>query len=166
MAASSLDQEGACWANKKLESPRQERPWQEIPLHNEEQIFEALQLWGMPAEAWPKRLRCNYALKKKDHPGIHVYLRRQVFATTPAHEKHTYFSFWMSNAFEVGPVANPYGIGASVNQSKGYDHCSAALAFGEIKLLAGWADEPFLLEWHNQFNLHKLPGRTVSTNAP
>ena len=127
-----------------------------IPLHNEKEIFEALQLWGMPEEAWPDRLRCNYTLKKKDHPDVHVHLRRQVFATTPAHEKHTYYSFWMSDEFEVGPVANPYGIGTNV-KSKGYNHCTATLAFGEIKLLAGWADEPFLLQWHSQFNLHRLP---------
>ena len=88
-----------------------------------------------------------------------MHLARRAFTTTPAHEKHTYFSFWMSEEFDVGPVANPYGIGTCVNMSKGYNHCNATLAFGEIKMLAGWADEPFLLQWHNQFNFHKLPGQ-------
>ena len=118
----------------------------------------------MPEEAWPgysipwKNL-WNYTLKKKDYPDIHVHLARRAFTTKPAHEKHTYFSFWMSEEFDVGPVANPYGIGTCVNMSKGYNHCNATLAFGEIKMLAGWADEPFLLQWHNQFNFHKLPGQ-------
>ena len=143
MAASSLDPEVAFGPQKEFESPRLGKgsgSW-EIPLHNEEQIMTALQLWGMPAEAWPDNLCCDYTLNK-NHPDIHVHLRRQVFTTKPAHEKHTYFSFWMSNEFEVGPVANPFGIGPNV-KSKGYNHCTATLAFGEIKLLAGWADEPF-----------------------
>jgi hypothetical protein len=130
----------------------------------EEQVIEALELWGMPIEAWPKTGKkksvdklVSYTLHKKGHPDIFVYLRRQMFTTKPQHEKHTYFSFWMSNEFEVGPVANPYGIYCSNPQSKGYNHCNAALAFGEIQLLAGWADEPFLLEWNTQFNLHANP---------
>ena len=129
---------------------------------NEEQIIEAMELWGMPAEAWPqmdkkkKGSLCFYILKKKDHPDIHVYLGRQMFTTKPPHEKHTYFSFWMSLEFDIGPVANPYGIGNCV-KSKGYNHCNATLAFGEIQMLAGWADEPFLLQWHSQFNLHRNP---------
>jgi hypothetical protein len=157
MAASSLDPDVAFGPQQEWESPRQERPWLGLSL-------EALELWGMPEEAWPGYgipwdNLWNYTLKKKDHPNIHVHLARQVFTTKPAHEKHTYFSFWMSEEFEVGPVANPYGIGTCVNMSKGYNHCNATLAFGEIKLLAGWADEPFLLQWHSQFNLHKLPGQ-------
>ena len=157
MAASSLDPEVAFGPQQEWESPRQERPWLGLSL-------EALQLWGMPEEAWPGYgipwdNLWNYTLKKKDHPNIHVHLARQVFTTKPAHEKHTYFSFWMSDEFEVGPVANPYGIGTCVTMSKGYNHCNATLAFGEIKLLAGWADEPFLLQWHSQFNVHRLPGQ-------
>ena len=147
MAAGSLDPEVAFGPQQEWESPRQGKPQQEwkVPLDNEEQILEALQLWGMPGEAWPRYPSCQYKLKKKSHPDIHVYLRRQMFTTTHAHEKHTYFSFWMSDEFELGPVANPYGMGTNV-KSKGYNHCTATLAFGEIKLLAGWADEPFLLQ--------------------
>jgi hypothetical protein len=163
MAASSLDPEVAFGPQQEWEHNAVERPWlghnaaSLLPDGaNEEQIIEALQLWGMPAEAWPHHPSCNYTLKKKGHPDIHVYLGRQVFATQPPHEKHTYFSFWMSAEFEVGPVTNPVPIGTRV-MHKGYNHCNATLAFGEIQLLAGWADEPFLLQWHSQFNLHRLP---------
>ena len=169
MAASSLDPEVAFGPQQEWESPIQERPWvgqnaaSMIPHDaNEEQIIEAMELWGMPAEAWPqmdkkkKGSLCFYILKKKDHPDIHVYLGRQMFTTKPPHEKHTYFSFWMSLEFDIGPVANPYGIGNCV-KSKGYNHCNATLAFGEIQMLAGWTDEPFLLQWHSQFNLHRNP---------
>ena len=155
MAASSLDPEVAFGPQPEWQH-NEERPWlgpnavSLIPDDaNEEQITEALMLWGMPQEAWPDilpgkgpRCKLNYTLKKKGHPDIHVYLRRQVFTTTPPHENHTYFSFWMSLEFEIGPVANPYGIGTCV-KSKGYNHCNATLAFGEIQLLAGWTDEPF-----------------------
>ena len=125
MAASSLD---PLWP-----SPRQESPWLGLSL-------EALQVWGMPEEAWPGysipwENLWNYTLKKKDYPDIHVHLARRAFTTKPAHEKHTYFSFWMSGEFDVGPVANPYGIGTCVNMSKGCNHCNATLAFGEIKKL-------------------------------
>ena len=173
MAASSVDPEVAFGPQKEWVSPRLERPWvgpnavSLIPEGaTEEQVIEALELWCMPVGAWPKTGKkekvenlVNYTLHKKGHPDIFVYLNRQVFCTRPQHEKHTYFSFWMSHEFEVGPVANPYGIHCSNPQSKGYNHCNAALAFGEIQLLAGWADEPFLLEWNTQFNLHRNQGQ-------
>ena len=167
MAASSLDPEVAFGPQKEWVSPRLERPWvgtNAVSLIPEgataDQVMEALELWGMPAEAWPKFPELvSYTLHKKGHPDIFVYLNRQVFCTTPQHENHTYFSFWMSPEYEVGIVSNPYVIGGSCIQSKGYNHCNAALAFGEIQLLAGWADEPFLLQWIPQFNLHKNPSQ-------
>ena len=122
----------------------------------------------MPAEAWPKTGQqksvvnlVSYTLHKKGHPDIFVYLNRQVFCTTPQHENHTYFSFWMPPEYEIGIVSNPYAIEGSCIKSKGYNHCNAALAFGEIQLLAGWADEPFLLQWIPQFNLHKNPSHQL-----
>ena len=61
MAASSLDPEVAFGPQQEWESPIQERPWvghnaaSMIPHDaNEEQIIEAMELWGMPAEAWPQ----------------------------------------------------------------------------------------------------------------
>ena len=36
-------------------------------------------------------------------------------------------------------------------QDSGYNHSSALLAFGEARMLAGWTDEVFALEWHQQF---------------
>ena len=143
MAASSLDPEVAFGPQKEWVSPRLERPWvgtNAVSLIPEgataDQVMEALELWGMPAEAWPETGKnksvdklVNYTLHKKGHPDIFVYLNRQVFCTTPQHENHTYFSFWMSPEYEVGIVSNPYAIGASCIQSKGYNHCNAALAF-------------------------------------
>ena len=82
-AASSLDPEVAFGLQQE---------W-EVPLDSADQIIKALQLWGVPGEAWPNYLSCYYKLQKKGHPDIHVYLRRQMFTTTLAHEKHTYFSF-------------------------------------------------------------------------
>ena len=173
MAASSLDPEVAFGPQKEWVSPRLERPWvgpnavSLIPEGaTEEQVIEALELWGMPVEAWPKTGKkksaeklVSYHLHKNGQPDISVYLNRQMFTTKPQLEKHTYFSFWMSLEFDVGPVANPYGIDCSCIKSKGYNHCNAALAFGEIQILAGWADEPFLLQWIPQFNLHKNPSQ-------
>ena len=61
MAASSLDPEVAFGLQKAWVSPRLERPWvgtnavSLIPEGaTEEQVIEALELWGMPVEAWPK----------------------------------------------------------------------------------------------------------------
>ena len=185
MAASSLDPEVAFGPQRndpevafgpqeEWVSPRLESPWvghnavSLIPVEaTEEQVIEALELWGMPVEAWPKTGKkksaeklVSYHLHKKGQPDISVYLNRQMFTTKPQLEKHTYFSFWMSPEFEVGPVANPYctpGFSHVVSMSKGYNHCNAALAFGEIQLLAGWADASFLLQWNTQFNLHRNP---------
>ena len=171
MAVPVLDPEVAFGPQKEWISPIMERPWvgpnaeSLIPVGaTEEDVKEALELWGMPEEAWPETGKQNsvdklldYTLHKNRRPDIRVHLRRQVFTTHPPHAKHTYFSFWMSPEHEVGPVANPYGIGYNHCKSKGYNHCNAALAFGEIQLLAGWANEPFLLQWHTQFNVHKTP---------
>ena len=170
MASGPLDPEIEFGPQKEWEE-KEPRPWlgpNAIPVlpynATEEQVIEALEMWGMPTEAWPvtgknkgRAQLVNYTLHKKDHPDITVCLGRQMFTTKPPHEKHTYYSFWMSQEFEVGPVANPYGIPCKNITHKGYNHCMAALAFGEIQLLAGWADEPFLLQWHSQFNEHKLP---------
>ena len=148
MAASSLDLEVAYGPQKEWVSPILERPRvgpnavSVIPDGaTEEQVIEALELWCIPVEAWPKTGKnksveelVSYTLHRKVHPDICVYLRKRMFTTYPQHEKHLYFSFWMSNEFEVGIVANPYGIDCSCIQHKGYNHCNAALAFGEIQL--------------------------------
>ena len=121
MAESSIDPEVAFGPQKEWVSPILERPWvgpnavSMIPEGaTEEQVIEALELWCMPAEAWPKTGKkknfeelVSYTLHKKGHSDICVYLRRQMFDTYPQHQKHLYFSFWMSNDFEVGIVANP-----------------------------------------------------------
>ena len=69
MAASSLDPEVAFGPQQEWESQRQEIPWlgqnaaSLIPDGaNEEQIIEALELWGMPAEAWPQMDKKKKAL--------------------------------------------------------------------------------------------------------
>ena len=64
-----LDPEVAFGPQQEWESPRQERPWlghnaaSLIPDGaNEEEIIEALELWGMPAEAWPQMDTTNKAI--------------------------------------------------------------------------------------------------------
>ena len=61
MAESSLDPEVAFGPQKEWVSPILERPWvgpnaeSLIPEDaTEEEVIEALELWGMPVEAWPK----------------------------------------------------------------------------------------------------------------
>ena len=61
MAESSLDPEVAFGPQKEWVSPILERPWvgpnavSMIPEGaTEEQVIEALELWCMPVEAWPK----------------------------------------------------------------------------------------------------------------
>ena len=130
-------------------------------------IMEAFQLWSFPPEAYPANPDVNYILKMpspaeddEQHTDIHVYLFRQAFRTYPKHQKHAHWSFWCSPQFEeVGVVKNPLCIGRVVNDS-GYNHSSAYLAWGEAQILAGWQDDVFALEWHNNFYLQKLPHQT------
>ena len=104
MAASSLDPEVAFGPQKEWVSPRLERPWvgpsavSLIPEGaTEEDVIEALELWAVPKEAWPKIGKkksveelLNYTLHKEGHPDIFVHLLRQVFTKHPEHEEHTY----------------------------------------------------------------------------
>ena len=110
----------------------------------------------MPAQAYPEDITeaPNYKLTTPNcSTSIHVHLWRQAFVTCPTHEKHSYFSFWASPEYELGPVLNPMHMRCRNVFHKGYNHCSATLAFGEAQMLAGWVDEPFALEWNNQFKL-------------
>ena len=58
----------------------------------DDQILEALQLWGMPLEAYPPDgLALNYTLGGSSQSGlkvgkIHVHLLRQAFVTQPKTE--------------------------------------------------------------------------------
>ena len=60
-ASKGIDPEVAFGPQKEWVSPRLQRPWvgpnalSLIPEGaTEEQVIEALELWGMPVEAWPK----------------------------------------------------------------------------------------------------------------
>ena len=128
------------------------------------EIQAVLELWAVPRDAYPKagKVDVNYSLKKKGHKQcIHVYLRRQAFVTTPKHRQHSYFSFFQSEEYELGPVQDVHnGIGKNV-MHEGYNHCTATLAWGEAQMLAGWVDGPFAVDWHNHFHstreCEKLP---------
>ena len=127
----------------------------------DDQILEALQLWGMPLEAYPPDgLALNYTIKSSQSGlnvgKIHVHLLRQAFVTQPKTEGHSFFSFFNTPEYPIGVVQNPLSIGNNV-QHKGYNHSSAVLALGEAKLLAGWEQEVFALEWTQQFDLHRQP---------
>jgi hypothetical protein len=127
-----------------------------------EQISEALQLWDVPIEAYPhaKRWDVNYIVKSPpdlpDLPQIHVHLLRQCFVTKPNTQRHSYFSFFATGEFPIGPVDNPIPPGQNVPH-RGYNHSNAKAAFGEAQILAGWKTEVFALEWFQQFNVHKQP---------
>ena len=138
-----------------------------------EDILEALHLWAVPEEAHPPvgcSSQVNYQLKY--HRGsIQVFLLRQCFVTKPkpcwpsnadfqamSGMPPSYFSFWVSLEFEIGPVDNPIPPGQNVPH-KGYNHSSACMAWGEAKILAGVASKAFMVHWSNHFKMQALPGK-------
>lgn len=138
-----------------------------------EDILEALHLWAVPEEAHPPvgcSSQVNYQLKY--HRGsIQVFLLRQCFVTKPkpcwpsnadfqamSGMPPSYFSFWGSLEFEIGPVDNPIPPGQNVPH-KGYNHSSACMAWGEAKILAGVASKAFMVHWSNHFKMQALPGQ-------
>ena len=127
------------------------------PDSTPKEIEEALKMWGMPEEAYPAdgNFVVNYKLTSSPRlPAIHVHLLRQAFATKPVTQNHSFFSFFNTQEFPIGPVDNPFGIGTNV-QHRGYNHSSATLALGEAKLLAGWEHDVFAVEWTQQFQSTK-----------
>ena len=135
-----------------------------LPSHpTADHIKEVLEMWLVPRDAYPEAggEDVNYKLKKRGHKQcIHVHLRRQPFVTFPKHTKHSYFSFFRSGEYELGPVQDAIDIG-KIAMHEGYNHCTATLAWGEAKMLAEWVDKPFALQWHNHFHscreCEKLP---------
>ena len=87
MASGPLDPEIEFGPQKEWEE-KEPRPWlgpNAIPVlpynATEEQVIEALEMWGMPTEAWPvtgknkgRAQLVNYTLHKNDHPDITVCL--------------------------------------------------------------------------------------------
>ena len=132
-----------------------------------EDVLQALHLWEMPQEAYPPcndGVECNYILyrghpcKEKTHT-IHVYLRKQAFVTYPPPCGKSYFSLWASAEYTLGPVENPHSICLNQCVHKGYNHPSAMQAWGEAKIMAGWADKAFTDEWCTNFKLYQQPER-------
>ena len=121
-----------------------------------EHMKEAFILWNMPEEAYPDTPDVNYELTTTNPDAqeagvIHVHLWSQAFRTYPKHTKHAHWSFWCSPQCEaLGAVPNPLFKGSKV-KATGYNHSSAVLAWGEAKMLAGWTDEVFAIDWHQQF---------------
>ena len=80
MASNSIDPEVAFGPQKEWlrRDPLQDRPWmgpnaETLLPHNADanQVIEALELWGMPPEAWPQMDQedlCYYILKKNRSP--------------------------------------------------------------------------------------------------
>ena len=93
-----------------------------------EQLLEALQLWGVPEDAYPPPGSCevNYKLELWEGKSMQVFLRRQCFVTKPKTKKTLYFSFFASPEFAIGPVENPIPPGQNV-PNRVYSHCSAVL---------------------------------------
>ena len=63
-------------------------------------------------------------------------------------------AFLLHRNFPIGPVDDFLVIGQNV-QHQGYNHCSAALDWGEAQILVEWSTEAFDLEWNSEFKLHK-----------
>ena len=143
-------------------------------------IYEALELWKVPEEACPPTDKfkgplagcpLNYTLETPwKGRRIHVHLRRQVFVSRPSpiwpgndlFQPHpafgkSYFSFFGSYEYEIGPVVNCMGIASRCDLCdsghRGYNHVSAVLAWGEAKIMSGKAPKQFVLQWSNQFKL-------------
>ena len=141
------------------------------PDSTPKEIEEALKMWGMPEEAYPAdgNFVLSYKLTSSPSlPAIHVHLLRQAFVVPPHHpkgsvfqeitENHSFFSFFNTAEYPIGPVNNPLSgvIGTNVKH-KGYNHSSATLALGEAKLLAGWEHDVFALDWTKQFHSTQEP---------
>ena len=142
-----------------------------------EEVLEALHMWEVPEEAYPPcidgLLATNYQLDRDmfrlKANTIHVYLMRQAFVTSPApywprNESFqpssafgkSYFSFFGSTQFSIGPVENPVPPGRNSGH-KGYNHPSAMQAWGEAKIMAGWANKSFAIDWCTNFKLYQQP---------
>ena len=135
-----------------------------------DEVMEALELWKFPQEAYPQSKKlfaeCSWYVERLVGRYIAVHLRRQVFVSRPspfwpsndvyqfdpAFGK-SYFSFFSSWQFEIGPVVNPIPPGKRDTGHRGYNHVSAELAFGEAKILTGMASKDFVLQWSTKFKL-------------
>ena len=137
-------------------------------------IIEALELWKFPQEAYPKDRKrypkpvCSWIVETPCDL-IQVHLRRQVFVSRPspcwpgndvyqldpAFGK-SYFSFFTSWQFEIGPVVNPMPPGKRDTGHRGFNHVNAELAWGEAKILSGMASKDFVLQWSANFKLEMV----------
>ena len=146
-----------------------------------DEIIEALELWKFPQEAYPKSkkqcVECSWNVERLVGRYIEVHLRRQVFVSRPspfwpsndvyqldpAFGK-SYFSFFTSWQFEIGPVVNPMPPGKRDTGHRGYNHVSAELAWGEAKILSGMASKDFVLQWSANFKLEMV--NSVGRSCP
>ena len=138
----------------------------------------ALSSWDFPPDAYPNggffdgqgKLIFNYALNTPCGLGavwgkcIEVLLLRKAFLVVPQKQysragAHCFFSFWRSNEFPVGHVANPVPICKAASPWMGHNHASASLAWMHAKIMAGWikvADaSPIQPDVLQQMQLHR-----------
>lgn len=146
-----------------------------------DQIIEALELWKFPQEAYTKSKKqgvaCSWNVCCGNSQIIEVHLMRQVFVSKPspfwpikdvyqfdpAFGK-SYFSFFTSWQYEIGPVVNPIPPGKRDTGHRGYNHVSAELAWGEAKILSGMASKDFVLQWSANFKLEMV--NSVGRSCP
>ena len=76
----------------------------------------------------------------------------------------SYFSFFASFQFEIGPVVNPMPPGKRDTGHRGYNHVSAELAWGEAEILSGMASKDFVLQWSANFKLEMV--NSVGRSCP
>ena len=127
-----------------------------------DQVIEALELWKFTQEAYPKSKRkcvvCSWdvetpkeELRKHHFKHIEVHLRRQLFVSRPSPFWPTndvyqldsafgksYFSFFTSWEYEIGPVVNPMPPCKRDTSHRGYNHVSAELAWGKQRYCQEW----------------------------
>ena len=145
-------------------------------------IYEFLELFKVPKEAYPevsKQLDLCWKVETFKRI-IHVHLGRQVFVSTP-NPMHcmsslgiqpdaadpafgkSYFSFFASYEYEIGPVVYCIPPGTRDTGHRGYNHVSAELAWGEAKILPGMASKEFVLHWSSNFKLEMVnSGRDIN----
>ena len=87
------------------------------------------------------------------HPAPY-WPRNESFQPSSAFGK-SYFSCFASAQLTIGPVENPTPPGSNICGHKGYNHPSAMQAWGEAKIMAGWANKSFAADWCTNFKLYK-----------
>ena len=136
----------------------------------QDEILNALLLWDMPLEAYPKEILSAKLVWYIQQPGaddIIVDLHLQAFVVP--HSDGNYYSFWNKDELPLGnftlPLKNKKG-----KYMTGYNHTSATLAWVHAKQVLAWVHYPMELHWptfqgfSQPVNHNKVPGKSSSAD--